>query len=232
MMLRDVFRDSLAGVYNCGGTDSAVLRSEFISAAEMISSGVGHVFTKFFVSLQAKDLCYGTKQGTAHGVGLRGEHGAEHLPDGQGGDGQDDLPEDCGGTFAQAAHRGGPDGCGCHQRRWRDDSLVLPTAALALRAGGKGGKQVRLRAGETQDYCLHRLAHHRRDFDGPGRPPRRHRQCAASFPRPLPALRRCAAADDRRLGTAHARCHAGGRAGAEAFLLHALLLRLQGVAAD
>ena len=64
-----------------------VLRSEFMSASERISSGIVYVFAEFFVPLQAKDLCNGTKQGIALGMGLRGEHGAQHLPDRQGGNG-------------------------------------------------------------------------------------------------------------------------------------------------
>ena len=54
MMLRDEFRDSLTGVYICGRTDFMVRRSDFISAAELISSGAEHVFTKFFVSFLYK----------------------------------------------------------------------------------------------------------------------------------------------------------------------------------
>ena len=75
-------------------------------------------------------------------MGLRGEHGAQHLPDRQGRDGQDDVPQDGGGAVEEAAHRGSTDGRGGHQCRRRDHPLVLPVAVLALRAGGEGGKQV------------------------------------------------------------------------------------------
>ena len=75
-------------------------------------------------------------------MGLCGEHGAQHLPDWQGRNGQDYLSEDSGRTIAQTAYRGGTNRCGGHQRRRRDHPLVLPAALLALRAWRKDGEQV------------------------------------------------------------------------------------------
>ena len=136
------------------------------------------------------------------------------------------------------------------ERSKKRSVVVAPTGVAAINAGGMtihsffqlplspyvpGAKvetKFDFRTRKAQDYRLARPAHHRRDFHGEERPAGCHRQRPAPLPRPLPALRRRAVADDWRPGTADTRGDTRGRENAEALLRHTLFLRVEGTTAD
>lgn len=99
---------------------------------------------------------HGREQRTETGMGLRGEDRVQHFPHGEGRNGKDHILAKPARAVAQAHGGARPHGHSGHKRRRSDDTLILPVAPVAVRAG----RVVRRPRAETIQVRQGQAKHH------------------------------------------------------------------------